>query len=157
MLSSVISTTRPHDHIATGDPVISIDTKKEELVGQFKNAGREWLPRSEAQRVNVHDFMDKQLGKAIPVRRLRRGRRLPRDGSVSAPTTTPPSSRSPPLPPGGARPDHRPTRMLSRLLITAHGGRSNGHRTRLCKIELARLAADDRADHHRVPSAAGHQ
>ena len=54
------------DHIGTGDPVISVDSKKKELVGQFKNGGREWLPRGEPERVNVHDFMDKQLGKAIP-------------------------------------------------------------------------------------------
>ena len=54
------------DHIAAGDPVISVDTKKKELVGQFKNGGREWRPRGEPERVNVHDFMDKQLGKAIP-------------------------------------------------------------------------------------------
>ena len=46
--------------------MISVDTKKKELVGEYKNGGREWLPHGEPERVNVHDFMDKQLGKAIP-------------------------------------------------------------------------------------------
>jgi Rhodopirellula transposase DDE domain len=52
--------------IAAGVPVISVDTKKKELVGDFKNAGREWRPRGEPELVRVHDFKDKQLGKAIP-------------------------------------------------------------------------------------------
>ena len=49
-----------------GRPVISVDTKKKELVGNFKNGGREWRPRGQPVEVNVHDFMDKKLGKAIP-------------------------------------------------------------------------------------------
>ena len=52
--------------IAAGQPVISVDTKKKELVGDFKNGGREWRPKGEPELVRVHDFMDKQLGKAIP-------------------------------------------------------------------------------------------
>jgi hypothetical protein len=48
------------------EPVISVDTKKKELVGDFKNAGREWRLTGEPERVRVHDFKDKQLGKAIP-------------------------------------------------------------------------------------------
>ncbi len=47
-------------------PVVSVDTKKKELVGEFKNAGQEWQPKGEPERVNVHDFPDKRLGKAIP-------------------------------------------------------------------------------------------
>ena len=47
-------------------PVISVDTKKKELVGNYKNAGREWRPKGEPQEVRVHDFLDKDLGKAIP-------------------------------------------------------------------------------------------
>lgn len=47
-------------------PVISVDTKKKELVGEFKNAGQEWRPHGQPQEVNVHDFPDKKLGKAIP-------------------------------------------------------------------------------------------
>ena len=46
--------------------MVSVDTKKKELVGPFKNAGREWRPRGQAEPVRVHDFLDKALGKAIP-------------------------------------------------------------------------------------------
>src|SRR5207237_48553 len=49
-----------------GRPAISVDTKKKELVGDFKNAGREWRPAGEPQDVRVHEFIDKKLGKAIP-------------------------------------------------------------------------------------------
>ncbi len=49
-----------------GQPVISVDTKKKELVGPFKNGGREWRPEGQPQEVRVHDFLDKELGKAIP-------------------------------------------------------------------------------------------
>jgi hypothetical protein len=49
-----------------GHPVISVDTKKKELIGAFKNGGREWFPCGEPDEVLVHDFMDKELGKAIP-------------------------------------------------------------------------------------------
>ena len=47
-------------------PVISVDTKKKELVGWFKNGGREWQRKGEPVEVNMHDFADKELGKAIP-------------------------------------------------------------------------------------------
>jgi hypothetical protein len=49
-----------------GEPVISIDTKKKELVGNYKNGGQEWTPKGAPHKVKVHDFLDKQLGKAIP-------------------------------------------------------------------------------------------
>jgi DNA-binding transcriptional ArsR family regulator len=49
-----------------GQPVISVDTKKKELVGDFKNAGREWHPKGQPSEVRVHDFVDDELGKAIP-------------------------------------------------------------------------------------------
>jgi hypothetical protein len=49
-----------------GQPVISVDTKKKELVGDFKNAGREWRPRGKPHRVRVHDFLLPAKGKAIP-------------------------------------------------------------------------------------------
>lgn len=49
-----------------GQPVISVDTKKKELVGAFKNGGREWQPKGEPEEVKVHDFPDPDLGKAIP-------------------------------------------------------------------------------------------
>ena len=49
-----------------GQPVISVDTKKKELVGAFKNGGREWQPKGEPEKVKVHNFLDMELGKAIP-------------------------------------------------------------------------------------------
>lgn len=49
-----------------GDPVISVDTKKKELVGNYKGGGREWRPKRKPTEVKVHDFVDKDLGRAIP-------------------------------------------------------------------------------------------
>ena len=49
-----------------GAPVVSVDTKKKELVGDFKNGGREWQPKGAPEQVRMHDFPDKKLGKAIP-------------------------------------------------------------------------------------------
>jgi transposase len=51
---------------ACGQPVISVDAKKKELVGQFRNAGREWQPKGEPETVAIHDFVDEEMGKAIP-------------------------------------------------------------------------------------------
>ena len=51
---------------AAGQPVISVDTKKKELVGNYKNGGSDYRPKGDPQRVNVHDFVDKELGKAVP-------------------------------------------------------------------------------------------
>ena len=76
--------------VERGQPVISVDTKKKELVGDFKNAGREWRPTGEPELVRVHDFKDKQLGEAIPhgIYDLRTDEGWSRSGS----TTTPPGS-----------------------------------------------------------------
>ena len=52
--------------MAEGSAVISVDTKKKELVGDFKNAGRELRPKGEPELVRVHDFVDKELGRAVP-------------------------------------------------------------------------------------------
>ena len=51
---------------AAGQPVISVDTKKKELVGNYRNGGSDYRPKGDPQRVNVHDFVDKELGKAVP-------------------------------------------------------------------------------------------
>jgi hypothetical protein len=78
--------------IKQGIPVISVDTKKKELVGNFKNGGREWQPKGVPELVDVHDFPSDAVGKAIPygVYDL-----AANDGSsTSAPTVTPPCSRS---------------------------------------------------------------
>lgn len=52
--------------LAAGEPVVSVDCKKKELIGNFKNVGKEWRPAGDPVKVNVHDFPDKELGKAIP-------------------------------------------------------------------------------------------
>ena len=54
------------DHQDTADPVISVDTKKKELVGQFRNAGREWRPQGQPAATRTHDFPEDSLGKAVP-------------------------------------------------------------------------------------------
>jgi hypothetical protein len=126
------------DHIGTGDPVISVDTKKKELVGQFKNVGREWLPRGEPERVNVHDFMDRQLGKAIPYGVYD----IAADaGWVSVGTDHDTAEFAvATIATWWRKVGSAAYPAASRLLITADGGGSNGYRTRLWKIELARFA-----------------
>lgn len=119
-------------------PVISVDTKKKELIGNFKNGGREWRPQGEPEQVLVHDFMDKELGKAIPsgVYDV-----TGNEGCVSVGI------------------DHDTARFAveairrwwkkmgskrhpgaSLLLITADGGGSNSSRCRLWKVALQDLA-----------------
>ncbi len=121
-----------------GQPVISVDTKKKELVGDFSNVGQEYQPKGQPEKVRVYDFIDKKLGKAIPygVYDLTNN-----EGWVSVGT------------------DHDTSQFAvetirhwwlqmgmksypnaRRLLITADGGGSNGSRTRLWKVELQHLA-----------------
>ncbi len=119
-------------------PTISVDTKKKELIGDFANRGREWRPPGEPEEVRVHDFKDKELGKAIPhgVYDM-----INNEGWVSVGI------------------DHDTARFATRtielwwesmgamrfprarhLLITADGGGSNSHRSRLWKVALQELA-----------------
>jgi hypothetical protein len=121
-------------------PVVSVDTKKKELVGEFKNAGQEWHPHGQPPEVNVHDFPDKTLGKAIPygVYDL-----ASNEGWVSVGI------------------DHDTAQFAAasirrwwqemgcrrfskarQLMITADGGGSNSSRNRLWKVELQKLADD---------------
>ena len=129
--------TQCHQH---RQPAISVDTKKKELVGDFKNGGREWRPNGQPVPVRVHDFLDRELGKAIPygVYDLANN-----EGWVSV----------------GVDHDtaefavnairlwwtrmgrHRFPRAHT-LVITADGGGSNGPRSRLWKWALQRLADD---------------
>jgi len=120
--------------------VISVDTKKKELVGQYKNAGAEWRPAGEPEQVKVHDFIDPALGKANPdgVYDVAANSGwvsvgTDRDTSAFAVETIRRWWRS-----VGAH--NYPS--ASRLLITADGGGSNGYRTRLWKTELAALATE---------------
>jgi len=138
--------------LAAGQPVISVDTKKKELVGDFKNAGQVWRPQGEPEEVRVHDFLIKELGRAVPygiydlaanagwvsvgmnhdtaafaVQTIRRW--WTEIGSTRYPEAT-------------------------RLMITADGGGSNGSRLRLWKRELQRLADElgiDIVVHHLPP------
>jgi Rhodopirellula transposase DDE domain len=88
-------------HLADGQPVVSVDTKKKELVGNLANGGGEWQPSGEPERVNVHDFPDPKVGKAIPTGSTTLGA-MPA-GSVSGSITTPRGSRSPRCGAGGTR------------------------------------------------------
>ena len=124
--------------IAAVAPVISVDTKKKELVGDFKNGGREWRPKGCPELVRTHDFPDKQLGKAIPygIYDLANNEGWVNVGidhdtaqfavaSIRSWWQHLGSERFP-----GA----------TRLTITADCGGSNGYRLRLWKLELQKLA-----------------
>ena len=121
-----------------GQPVISVDTKKKELIGQFKNTGREWRPKGEPEEVDVHDFPDPQMGKVIPYGVFDLSEN---EGWVSVGI------------------DHDTAQFAAQaigrwwkkmgvkrypgakeLLITADGGGSNGSRCRLWKVALQELA-----------------
>ena len=121
-----------------GQPVISVDTKKKELVGQFKNGGREWQPKGEPEEVDVHDFPDPDLGKVIPYGVFDLSKN---EGWVSVGI------------------DHDTAQFAvqaigrwwkkmgskrypaaKELMITADGGGSNGSRCRLWKVALQELA-----------------
>ena len=123
---------------ASGDPVISVDTKKKELVGNFKNNGRIWLLKGKPTEVSMHDFPDTSLGKAVPygIFDIRQN-----DGYVNV----------------GINHDTGEFSVASierwwkhlgkeryahakRILITADAGGSNGYRLRLWKKELQRFA-----------------
>lgn len=124
--------------LSNGQPAISLDTKKKELVGDLKNGGREWRPRGKPEEVRTHDFLDKTLGKAIPYGVYDM---VNDQGWVSVGI------------------DHDTAQFATasirrwwhemgeavfpkakELLITADGGGSNGHRTRLWKVSPQALA-----------------
>ena len=127
-------------HSTAGDPVISVDTKKKELIGEFKNGGREWRPKGAPRPVNVHDFKDEERGKVNPygiydiaadTGWVTVG--VDHDTSQFAVNTI----RS-----WWNQVGVRAYPGATRLLITTDGGGSNGYRTRLWKTELAQLAAE---------------
>jgi transposase len=124
--------------MARRQPAISVDTKKKELVGDFKNGGREWRPAGKPEEVRVHDFLDKKLGKAIPygVYDLARNAGwvsvgMDHDTAAFAVHTIRRWWRT------MGRPAYRQARSL---LIVADSGGSNGSRVRLWKWELHKLA-----------------
>ena len=143
--SSSTSTPRSSAFQRRGQPVISVDTKKKELVGDFKNGGREWQPEGEPEEVRVHDFIDKELGKAIPygVYDLTANQgwvsvgHRPRHGRVRR-------GGDPALVAEDGR--EALSRGRTELLITADGGGSNGSRCRLWKVALQELADETGPD-----------
>ena len=138
--------------LAEQQPVISVDTKKKELVGDFKNAGREWRPQGDPEQVRVHDFLIKELGRAVPYGIYDLAANagwvsvgIDHDTAEFAVQTIRNWWHSV----GCKRyPNAR------HLTITADGGGSNGSRVRLWKRELQRLANELGIDinvHHLPP------
>jgi len=124
--------------LAGQQPVISVDTKKKELVGDFKNGGREWRPRGDPEEVRVHDFLIKELGRAVPygVYDLAANEGwvsvgIDHDTAAFAVQTI----RS-----WWHNVGHQQYPGASCLTITADGGGSNGSRVRLWKYQLQKLA-----------------
>ena len=124
--------------LAAGEPAISVDTKKKELVGDFKNAGREYRPKGQPESVRVHDFLIPELGRASPYGVYDIGENagwvslgIDHDTASFAVNAirrwwqTMGQQRYP---------------QATRLVITADGGGSNGARVRLWKLELQKLA-----------------
>lgn len=132
---------RVQDFQRKGQPVISVDTKKKELVGKFKNGGREWRPKGEFERVRVHDFMDEELGKAIPYGVY--------DVTANAGWVSVGVDHDTPdfavesIRQWWKRMGKSLYSHASELLITADGGGSNGVHSRLWKVALQRLADEE--------------
>src|SRR5947208_5304743 len=127
-------------HQATADPVISVDTKKKELAGQFANAGREWRPGGEPAATRTHDFPGDSVGKAVPygvydITGNAGWVNVGTDHDTAAFAVE--SIRR--WWTAAGRSEYPQAR---RLLITADAGGSNGYRTRAWKAELAALAVE---------------
>jgi len=138
--------------LAEKQPVISVDTKKKELVGDFKNAGREWRPKGDPEAVRVHDFLIKELGRAVPYGIYDLAANA---GWVSVGMDNDTAAFA-------VRTIRRWWHEIGRarypdakhLVITADGGGSNGVRLKLWKRELQRLANElgiDIVVHHLPP------
>ena len=124
--------------LAAGQPVVSVDAKKKELVGPYKNGGREWQPQGQPERVNVYDFVDKQVGKAIPYGIYDVGRNA---GWVNVGQDHDTAQFAIESLRRWWQQVGRPTYpQAERLLICADGGGSNGVRVRLWKVALQALA-----------------
>jgi hypothetical protein len=121
-----------------GDPVVSVDTKKKELVGDFRNHGCEWQPKGRPEDVRVYDFIDPQLGKVAPYGVYDVGAN---QGWVSVGITHDTATFAVESIRRWWREMGQPLYPTARrLLITADCGGSNGYRVRLWKVELQKLA-----------------
>lgn len=125
---------------AAGDPAISVDCKKKELVGNFANGGAEWAPAGRPEKVSVHDFPDRELGKAVPYGVYDLAANA---GWVNVGIGADTGAFAVASIRGWWEQVGRAAYPAAhRLLITADAGGSNGSRLRLWKTELAALAAD---------------
>ena len=127
-------------HQGTADPVISVDTKKKELVGDFSNAGRQWRPKGSPAAALVHDFPEDAVGKAVPygiydITANAGWVNVGTDHDTAAFAVE--SVRR-----WWKAAGHEEYPQARRLLITADAGGSNGYRTRAWKAELAALAVE---------------
>jgi transposase len=127
-------------HQKADEPVISVDCKKKELIGNFKNGGREWQPAGEPEEVNTHDFPDPDLGKAVPygvydVSRNEGWVNVGRDHDTSAFAVES-------IKRWWYTMGQQAYPTAKKLLITADAGGSNGYRVRLWKVELAAFARE---------------
>lgn len=140
---------KARQEIAKGNPVLSVDTKKKELVGNYKNGGRELAPKGQPTDVKVHDFVDKKLGKVAPygVFDIAKNEAWVSVGiSHDTAEFSVNAVRSWWL---GAGKDNYPS--ADKILITADCGGSNGYRLRLWKVELQQLV-----DEIGIPIAVSH-
>jgi hypothetical protein len=136
--------------LAAGQPTISVDTKKKELVGDFKNAGREWQPQGTPPEVRVHDFIIPELGRAAPygVGACPWAGRRPDPGDIADNTGWVSVGIDHDTAAFAVNAIRRWRMLMGRerypnpkgLLINADGGGSHGSRVRLWKIELQKLA-----------------
>jgi len=125
---------------AAGDPAISVDCKKKELVGNFANGGAEWAPAGRPEKVSVHDFPDRELGKAVPYGVYDLAANA---GWVNVGIGADTGAFAVASIRGWWEQVGRAAYPAARrLLITADAGGSNGSRLRLWKTELAALAAE---------------
>jgi hypothetical protein len=123
---------------AAGQPVISVDTKKKELIGNFKNGGSDWRPKGDPHRVKVHDFEDKALGKVVPYGVYDIGANA---GWVSLGITSDTAEFAVnAIRTWIERIGAERYPAMRKLTITADCGGSNGARVRLWKVELQKLA-----------------
>ena len=124
--------------LSMGWPVVSVDTKKEELLGNYENVGRQWLPAKTPHKVNGHDFPDPAIPRAYPYGVYDLGRNT---GFVNVGTDHDTGAFAVASIRGWWRHEgSRLYRQANALLITADGGGSNGSRLRLWKLALQKLA-----------------
>ncbi len=124
--------------LAAGDPVISVDTKKKELIGNYKNDGKQWLPAKNPTKANGHDFPGPDIPRAYPYGVYDLGRNT---GFVNVGTDHDTGAFAVASIRGWWRHEGRRLYPQARcLLITADGGGSNGYRLRIWKLSLQRFA-----------------